>query len=299
MLTKIALTTLPPTTIVGGRLLVAAIILLGVVYGAGKRLPSWKLWGFLSVIALIGNCIPFFLISWGQQQIDSSLAGILMAIMPLTTLILAHFFVAGESMTTCKLGGFGLGFMGIMVLMGKDAVNALQDTGATLLPESAVLGGAFCYAVNTIISRHRPKGDAIVAAAGVTLVASGIMLPSASVLDTPWHLTPSWASIVAVIILGVTSTGVATVVYFKLIESAGPTFLSLINYFIPLWAVAVGALFLGERPGWDALIGLILILGGVALSQLSAWRPTTAASPLDAQKFENPPHRSQSQNPRY
>lgn len=297
LLTKIALTTLPPTTIVSGRLLVAAIVLLGVVYGTGKRLaPTKKLWGFLLIIAFVGNCLPFSLISWGQQQIDSGLAGILMAIMPLTTLVLAHFFVAGESLKAIKLVGFSLGFVGIVVLMGVDAVKTLPSSGTTLLAELAVLGGAFCYAVNTIISRRRPPGDAVVAAAGVTLLASFIMLPSAGFLDTPWHLTPSLTSITAVTVLGITSTGIATVVYFKLIESAGPTFLSLINYFIPLWAVAIGALFLGERPGWNDLVGLMLILSGVALSQLPTW-PT--AIPPNAQESENPPHKSQSRNPKY
>jgi drug/metabolite transporter (DMT)-like permease len=280
LLIKIALTTLPPTTIVGGRLLVAAIVLLGVAYGTGKRLTtSKKLWSFLIVIAVIGNCLPFSLISWGQQQIDSGLAGILMAIMPLTTLVLAHFFVAGESIKSTRLVGFSLGFVGIVVLLGEDAVKALQGSDSTLIAELAVLGGAFCYAVNTIISRHRPKGDAVVAAAGVTLVASFIMLPSASLLDTPWELNPSLTSMIAVTILGVTSTGIATVVYSKLIESAGPTFLSLINYFIPLWAVAVGALFLGERPGWNAVAALLLILSGVALSQRPTWR-RARASPI-------------------
>lgn len=297
LLTKIALTTLPPTTIVGGRLLIAAIILLGVAYGTGKRLtPSKKLWGFLILIAFVGNCLPFSLISWGQQQIDSGVAGILMAVMPLTTLFLAHFFVAGESIKTTKLMGFALGFVGIVVLMGPDAVNDLQGSGTTLIAELAVLGGAFCYAVNTIISRHRPPGDAVVAAAGVTLVASFIMLPSAGFIDTPWHLTPSLTSIIAVIVLGITSTGIATVIYFKLIASAGPTFLSLINYFIPLWAVTIGALFLGERPGWNALAALILILGGVALSQRSTPHQPI---PPSAQKSEIPPHKSQSRNPKY
>jgi drug/metabolite transporter (DMT)-like permease len=219
-----------------------------------------------------------------------------MAIMPLTTLILAHFFVVGETITIWKLLGFILGFLGIIVLMGKDALNAWQGSDVSLLAELAVLGGALCYAINTIISRHRPKGDTVVAAAGVTLVASSIMLPSAGFSDMPWHLSPSLTSLLAMTVLGVTSTGLATVVYFKLIESAGPTFLSLINYFIPLWAVAVGAFFLGERPGWNALAGLLLILSGVALSQLATWRP---AIPLNAQKSETPPHRSQSQNPKY
>ncbi|MEE4376570.1 MAG: EamA family transporter [Candidatus Competibacteraceae bacterium] len=268
MLTKIAVSTLPPIVVVTARLFIATVILLGLVYATKQRLPgSGRLWLFLIAIAIIGNCLPFFLISWGQQQIDSGLAGILMAIMPLFTLTLAHFFLDGERLHSGKISGFVLGFIGIVMLLGPEAWQGLRNTGPVLIAQLAVLGGALCYAVNSIIARRRPPSDPLLAAAGVMLVASIIMLPTACVIEPPWQLTPSLNSLLAVIGLGVMSTAAASVVYFKLISSAGPSFVSQINYLIPLWAVVVGIVFLGEQPRWNALAALLLILSGIALAQ--------------------------------
>ncbi|MDX1656599.1 MAG: DMT family transporter, partial [Candidatus Competibacteraceae bacterium] len=267
LLTKLAVATLPPTAVVAGRLSIAALVLAILALARGHRPPaSATLWGYLIAMGVVGSSLPFFLISWGQQHIDSALAGILMAVMPLVTLVLAHFLVAGERLSGPKVGGFLLGFAGIVVLMGPEALLRLRGQGAELLPQLAVLAGAVCYGVNTIIARRRPASEPLVAAAGVMVVASLVMVPI-----TPWDAfagleigTPAtWA----VLGLGLVCTALATVVYFALITSAGPTFLSLINYLIPLWALALGALFLGERLDWNALVALGLILLGVGLSQ--------------------------------
>jgi len=267
-LIKLALATLPPLTVVAGRLVIAAVVLIGWVYASGRRLKlSARLWLFLIAMAVTGNCLPFFLISWGQQFIDSALAGILMAVMPLVTLALAHFLVADEHIDPAKIFGFVLGFAGIVTLLGPESLRAWQGSDLPLLAELAVLGGAFCYAVNTIVARRRPASDALQAAAGVALAASVLMTPLAVISERPWTLAPAGTSLLALGVLGVFSTAVATVLYFRLITSAGPTFLAMINYLIPLWAVMTGALFLGEQPGWNALGALVLILTGIALAQ--------------------------------
>ncbi|MDX1576496.1 MAG: DMT family transporter, partial [Kiloniellales bacterium] len=131
----------------------------------------------------------------------------------------------------------------------------------------SVLGGALCYAVNTIIARHRPQSDALVAAAGVSLVACLIMTPVSALTGLPDPSAIPASALIALAVLGVVSTALATVVYFKLITLAGPSFLSLINYLIPAWAVLAGMLVLGERPGWTAFAGLALILAGIALAE--------------------------------
>lgn len=268
LLTKLAVTALPPTSVVAGRLGVAAVALLALARWRRLGLPrSRLLWGYLIAIAVTGNCLPFFLISWGQQSIDSGLAGILMAVMPLAVLVLAHYFVDGERLTAPRAAGFGLGFLGIVVLTGPEALSRLQGQGASLVPQLAVLGGALCYAVTTIIARRRPDSEPLLAAAGVMLTGSLLMLPTAAAVDLPWPQLPGWAPLLAVAALGLVCTAAATVVYFTLIGSAGPTFLALINYLIPLWALGMGALFLGERPGWNVLAALGLILGGIGLSQ--------------------------------
>ena len=185
-------------------------------------------------MVLTGNCVPFWLISWGQQGIDSGLAGILMAVMPITTLVLAHFFVRGERLNGAKAMGFGLGFVGVVALAGPNALLELRGTGTALLYELAILGGAVLYAVNAIVARRRPKGDALAAAAGVMIVGSIIMVPAAFSGGAPWPATIGGEAAAALAFLGIASTAAATVVFFKLIAIAGPTFVSLINYLIPV-----------------------------------------------------------------
>ncbi len=268
LLTKVAVTSLPPPLVVTGRLVIAAALLGAVVLVTGRRVVhSRRLWAYFGALAVIGNALPFLLISWGQQRIDSGLAGILMAVMPLVTLVLAHFFIDGERLTRNRATGFVLGFVGIVVLTGPQALASLRGTGEALVAQLAVLGGAVCYAVNTIVARRRPPCDALVTAAAVVTLAALLTAPllPAGAAGPAWAGAPV-AALVAVGLLGVVCTAIATVVYFRLVTLAGPTFVSLINYLIPLWAVVLGVLFMAERPDWSALAALVLILGGIALS---------------------------------
>lgn len=265
--TAVALTALPNESIVFLRLVLGVLVLFGFFLALGRRFPAnRRLWGFFVVMGLTGNALPFWLITWGQQSIDSGLAGILMSIMPLTTLVLAHFFVAGERLTLVRLGGFALGFVGIVVLIGPQALLELQGQGTALLAELAVLGATLCYAINTIIARRRPPSDAVVAATGTMMFALLLVAPFG--LATPIPVADvTWSAGLALAFLGVVSTALATMLYFKLITAAGPTFVSLINYLIPLWALLVGVVFLNETPQWTALIGLVFILSGIAISE--------------------------------
>ncbi|MCU0833900.1 MAG: DMT family transporter [Chromatiaceae bacterium] len=282
LFTKIAVSTLPSPWVVVGRLAIGAVLLVPLAIGVAARLPpSRRLWIFLVLMALFGNALPFTLIAWGQRFIDSGLAGILMAVMPLATLSLSHYLVPGERLTVYRLGGFALGFVGVVVLMGPEAL--LGAGTAELLPMLAVLTASFCYAISAILARLRPPSDALSSAAATTSIATLMVTPTLFVtggfgLEQP----PSAGSLGAVLVLGVFSTALATVLYFRLIRSAGPAFMSQLNYFIPLWAVLVGVLFLGERPELKHLLALVLILGGVLLAQLerraAAKRATASAA---------------------
>jgi drug/metabolite transporter (DMT)-like permease len=267
LFTKIAVAAIAPLDLVAGRFVLASLV-LGALLAATRRSPprGLRLWLFIAAMALVGNCVPFWLISWGQQRIDSGLAGILMAVMPLATVMLAHFF-AGERLNRFKAAGFLVGFLGIVVLVGPAVLLELSGSGTTLVSELAVLGGAICYAVNTIIARRRPQSEALAVSAGVALTACLVMAPAAAATGLPDPGEVPASAVAALLFLGVVSTATATVVYFKLITLAGPSFLSLINYLIPAWAVLMGALFLGERPTWTALAGLALILSGIALAE--------------------------------
>ncbi|MBI4205756.1 MAG: DMT family transporter [Betaproteobacteria bacterium] len=268
MFIKIAVATVPPATIAAGRLLIGAMVLLAVVYARGLRLPSLaSAWRQYAWLAVIGNAVPFYLIAWGQQVIDSALTGILIAVMPLATLVLAHYFVHGEHITRHRAIGFILGFAGIVMLMGPAALTGFAGSALQIVSQLAVLAGALCYAANTIVARLTIKGDVLVVSAGVLLLASVMMVPVALALDRPWTLTPSSASIAAVVWLGIGATGIPTICYFALIGSAGPTFMSLVNYISPCLALLLGVVIMNEEPGPNAYAGLALILSGIALSQ--------------------------------
>ncbi len=269
MFNRIAVASLPPLTVVAGRVGVAAIALIFIVYAMGRRLPlPGKDWWPYVVIALIGNAIPFYLITWGQQVVESALAGILMAVMPLATIVLAHFLIAGEHLTRQRAAGFALGFGGIVLLMGPAALAGIGGEAVRIISQLAVLGGALCYALQSVLTRLIVRGDVMVAAAGTLLVASVIVVPVALWLDRPWQLAPSMSSAAAVVWLGIGPTAVATILYFMLIRSAGPSFMSLVNYLSPGVAVMLGLLVMGETPSANAYFGLALILCGIAVTQL-------------------------------
>ncbi len=275
MFNRIAVASLPPWTVVAGRIGVAALILTVIVYAVGKRLPPLgRVWVPYVVIALIGNAIPFYLITWGQLIVESALAGILMAVMPLATVVLAHFLVSGERMTRERATGFALGFMGIVLLMGPAALAGLGGETFRIISQLAVLGGALCYALQSVLTRLILKGDLIVAAAATLLVASITVVPVALWVDRPWTLAPSGASVAAVLWLGIAPTALATILYFMLIRSAGPSFMSLVNYLSPGVALLLGLWVMGEQPHVYAYVGLALILTGIAVTQ----RRRTAAT---------------------
>lgn len=276
LLTKVAVTALHPELVVTGRLVVACLILMPLTLARSRAdgPAPWglRLWVFLALIALLGNALPFSLITWGQQRIDSALAGILMAVMPLATLAMSHYLVPGERLTPHRLLGFLLGFCGVVVLMGPDVRRGLDGGQGDLLAMLAVLGGALCYSVSAILARLRPPSEALASAAATTLLAAGLMLPLALGPAGPGipDETPGRA-IAAVLALGLFSTAWASILYFQLIKSAGPAFVSQLNYLIPLWAVAVGMVFLGERPEPSTWYALALILGGILLTQSERW----------------------------
>lgn len=269
MFNRIAVASLPPWTIVAGRIGIAALVLTVIVYAIGKRLPPpGREWAPYAVIALIGNAIPFYLITWGQQIVESALAGILMAVMPLATMVLAHFLVAGEHMTRERTTGFIIGFAGIILLMGPAALAGVGGEAIRIVSQLAVLGGALCYALQSVLTRLiLNKGDVMVAAAATLLVASLMVVPAALWLDRPWTLAPSGASAAAVVWLGIAPTALATILYFMLIRSAGPSFMSLVNYLSPGVALLLGLLVMGEHPQANAYLGLALILAGIAVTQ--------------------------------
>jgi len=268
---KVAVGTIPPLTLVAARMVIAGILLYAVLRLRGLQLPPrGGQWGAFFLLGLTGNAIPFFLISWGEVGIDSGPAAILMAVMPLVTLGLAHFFTESDRMTPMKFLGMVIGFGGIVVLVGPDALTHL---GEKAIFEFSVAGGAVFYAITAVLTRRLPSGgDPLQRGTAVTLCAAVQMVPISLMMDAPWALTPTTPSLLAALYLGVFPTAAAMVIYFYLIAERGTTFFALINYIIPCLGVVWGVMFLGEALALTALIALGIILSGVFVANLSFGR---------------------------
>ncbi len=173
--------------------------------------------------------------------------------------------------------GLTLGASGLAVLVGGDALAGL---GGHLLGEFAVIGAAVCYASATVYAHRMIRGRPTVSSAATLLLSSAIILPFSLVLDTPWRLAPSALSLAAVAMLGIVGTGLATLIYFRLIAGAGATFTSMINYLIPPISVLWGVLLLAESPSPRMVGALALILAGIALinrKRSGGYNPNTSA----------------------
>lgn len=266
---ELALSAFPPSVLVAGRILIAAALIWGYLRIAGETLPPvGRSWAPLLVLAIFGNVLPFHLVAWAQQYIDSSLAGILMAVMPLFVLTLAHFFIPGARLTLRRSIGFVTGFTGVVIVIGPNSVLGIEDKFA-FWGAIAALGAALSYSISTIFARRMGPGNPLQRAAGMLIMASLLSMPAAF-FDLPAVAMPGLAAVLALCVLGLLATGFATILYFRLIQGPGPTFLSLVNYLVPAWAVIAGTVFLDESLAPTVLIGLTLILAGIAFSEFSS-----------------------------
>lgn len=273
---KLALTGVGPLTVVAVRLTLGAMFLVVLVHAMSKRLPSvrgegaGRLWAFILAMAVFSNAVPFALLSWGQQVVASGFAGVCMAVVPLLVLPLAHVFVPGERLTLRRLVGFVTGTAGVVVLIGPTAF-ASTGNDLELLAKLACVGAAGCYAVGGIFTRLSPETDRLGLSAAILLLAALMFTPYALWAEG-WPGEVNLTALGALLYLGVLPTGVAQIILVYVIRDAGPVFLSLVNYQVPVWSVIFGAMILSEALPPSLFLGLAMILGGVALSQLGALR---------------------------
>jgi drug/metabolite transporter (DMT)-like permease len=267
MFISISVEVVDPLSIVFYRVLLGALVLTVIVYAMGLRLPfSATAWLVFLIFGIVGNVLPFFLISWGQQSVNSGIAGMIMAIMPLMTMLLAHYFVEGEDLNRYKIIGFTLGITGITILLGP----VFEGGGRAALSGFAIFIAATSYAVNSILVRRLPQYNPIVAGAGMLIAATITLLPVWWLLAPKYGIEVGMKSIMAVLWLGIGPTGIASIILFTVIKRAGPTFLSTINYMIPVVAFLTGAIILSEPIEWHSILALITILSGIALTRFRA-----------------------------
>ena len=176
--------------------------------------------------------------------------------------MLAHYSLGDEKLNRFKLIGFAVGISGVMLLLGP----VFEGGQLAIISSFAIFMAAVCYAVNSILIRKLPGYGPLVGACGVLIMASVISVPL-WIMDDSNYANASWESILSVVWLGIGPTALATIVLFKVIERAGPTFLSTINYLIPVVAFFCGALLLSEPVGWQHYLALITILSGIAITR--------------------------------
>lgn len=268
-MSKVALQSITPEWIAAARLCIGAAILLLVAALQRSALPLSKAYiGKYLWLGLIGNAAPFAIITWGMQFITSGVAGLLMGTIPLIVIVLAHFTLPGERLTVPRTAGFILGFLGIVVLMGPDNLLNLKAHGQELIGELCVVAGCLMYGINAVSAKRFNLPGTVAVSAGV-LLAGAIMATTVATFTSPFLLHQAPASAVwALFGLGLLPTGIATVVWFKAVERTSPTFTATSNYLVPVFALAFGALTLGEHIGWNVLVALALVLGGIFVSRI-------------------------------
>jgi drug/metabolite transporter (DMT)-like permease len=274
---KVAVRELTPATLITGRLGLAALtlaLLVPFVVGTGETLQQLRAHaGWLVVVALVNTAIPFWLLSWGETRIDSGLASIIQASVPIFNALIAFVAFREVRVTGAPLLGVAIGFVGVALLVGA------QPEGK-VLGALAVVGMAFCYGVGGLLTgRYLKPVQPVVVAFASTVIATLVWLP-VGVAQAPSQ-TPGWKTIGSVVALGIPGTALAYLLFFGLITGAGAAYASLVTYLIPPIALAYGAIFLDERFGAYAFGGLALILAGVALGT-GAVRPRRARQPQPA-----------------
>lgn len=259
---EVGLRELPPFTLVLGRVGIAAVVLLGVVWLSSHRVRLTR--SLLRRYLLLGginNALPFSLIALGQTQIPSGLASILNATTPLFTLIVAHFWTTDDRMSPNRVLGIALGMAGVAVLIGPDLLAGLDLYN---LGQLSVLGAALCYGFASNYGRRFGDHPPLVNATGMLCGATVWMLPVAALTEQPWTLSPGLAGWGAVLAIAVVCTALAFMLYFRLLATAGATNISLVTLLVPVSAISLGWLFLGERLGLSAWAGMGLIFLGLA-----------------------------------
>jgi drug/metabolite transporter (DMT)-like permease len=266
LLIKLAVETTPPLTVATGRIAVGALALAAIVAVRGLDWPRTpRVWLLLAVMGMIGNILPFTLISWGEVHIDSGLAAILMSTVPLATMLLAPAFVRDEPVTAGKLIGVLVGIAGVVILIGP---GALSGAGSGVLGEIAVIVAAVCYACNGLFARRLPAMPVEVISAGTLLCAALVGVPASLLVDQPWQVEPSASSLAALICLGLVNTAGGYLLLFRLTMRAGAGFGSFNNFLVPLFGLMWGMLLLDERASPSSLLGLLLIFAGLGAVRL-------------------------------
>lgn len=261
---KVAVGALPPLVVVFARVAIAALALAAYLRWRRTPMPRGSaVWRAFFGMGLLNNLIPFALLFWGQTVLSSALASVLNATTPLFSLVVAHLLTRDEKLAGHKVVGIGLGIAGVAVLVGVETVT---QANPALLPILACLGAALSYGFASVFGRRfKQRGiEPVVGAFGQTMATSMMALPLVLVFTSPWQgpvpNMPVWAALAG---LGLLSTALSYVLFFRLLATAGAINTSLVTLLIPVSAILLGSVFLGERLTGSQIGGMVLIGAGL------------------------------------
>jgi drug/metabolite transporter (DMT)-like permease len=281
LLIKVGLTGLDPFSLVAGRLTTAAIAFVVFIFITRRKIPNDR--ALLAKIALVGitnTAIPFLLITWGENTIDSGLAGVLDATAPLFSLIIAHWALEDDKISLGKILGLITGFAGVVILAmrGADPNHANPIAG-----QLAVIVASVFYGGSAVYIRRYLRGADTVILPGGSLVSGALLVLLMTVLTVRPLPNPAVLElkvIGAVIVLGIVNTFIAYLLYFALIQNWGASRATTVGYVLPPVSVFLGAIFNGEPIDFQIILGTILIVGGVALANLLGPKRSPEAAPV-------------------
>lgn len=278
---KIAVVEISPITLAALRIGLAAIVLHILLIARGYEFnTSLTFWKHVTIAGFFAHALPFALINWGEQYIDSSIASILNGLTPLCTVLIANFAIADERMTPEKIFGTVLGFIGLFVLVSPNLGSGFNSSVWGIV---AVAVAALSYGVALVYSRiHLMKEKPLYAPSSQLLVAAIYLIPFALMVEGPvsWS-TLSWNAIGSLIILGTLGTALAFVIYYRILASASASYLSLVTYLMPIYGVALGIIFLDEILAIEAVIGACLILIGIMIANKTISLPVRGKKNLN------------------
>lgn len=261
---KIALQEIGPITLVAFRVLFGLLFGIAVIFIQQVPWPrTFKAWFPLLLLGLTNVAIPFFLISWGELSIDSAVASILDATVPLFTILIAHYLLLDDTMTPSKVLGLLIGFAGIVVLMSKD----MGASPNSLLGQAAVIVASMFYAVSAVYVRKvTVDTPGILRSAGPLVSATAAMWLATFLFESPVRFPQLATTWVALLFLGVIGSGFAFVLAYYLIHEIGPTRTTMVTYLFPLGGVTLGVVFLREQLTWQVVTGAILIIASLIIA---------------------------------
>src|SRR4249920_477074 len=260
---KLAVDDFGTFTLVALRLVVGAILLWTVIRIAGQKLPrERRTYGHLLVMALINITIPFLLITWAEQSVESSLAAILTSPVPLFAIVLSSLFLADEPMRVNGVVGLVVGFIGVVIITSR----GLTGAGSSVIGELALLGAAFSYACGAVYSRRNVRGLAPMIPAVFQVTFAAIITGAIAIaFERPWTATPDVEAVFAILWLGILGSGLAYLAVFRLFAHWGATRTTMVAYLLPVVGIVLGYLVLAEPIDGRLIGGTALVIGGIGL----------------------------------